>query len=634
MNPTEPTTPTVQVEPAPQITVTPDPDAIITRFEGWGTSLAWFANALGDLGERRYSDDPDIDAKAKAYGDALRRELFDAIFSRRGLGLNMARYNIGGGNASDVAYGYPFMRPGAAVPGYWRADPDGTAGVYGGVTTTRRDKDALARAFDPDDERHYDWDAGRSQEWWIAQGAATGAIDHWECFANSAPWFMTASGYATGGFDANDDNLADPERFARYLAHCVDHLRREYGIHVDSVDALNEPEPDYWRTPAVMAADAMDDAHDPDGRHRALIARYPDVTDGKDLRVTPYSTETHKPQEGMRVSGAMQCRIIPALRRALDERGVDARVAGSDATKATHFVESYEQWDEATRRAVGQYNVHAYAHDGQERARAIAAADGRPLSMSEVDASWSHGGFDPYDFDNAIGIAREINHDVYTLASKDFTFWQVVEDLYNQSMPADGELNPRGEDSNWGMLLVDFDPDVAGADGVLHSRRRRDDNGGTLTGLEPCRVRGNVKYNGMRAYTAFVREGSAIIANDDMADTFTALSADGGVLTVIHTNADATPRRLRIDLGGGRLAGRIVDARAYMTGELDGDVRRDGRGVIVPPTLDELLRCSAVEQADAAVVDDARAHVDVDVPARTIASVVVRIDRTADDDDE
>ena len=53
----------------------------------------------------------------------------------------MARYNVGGGNASDVAYGYPFMRQGAAVPGTWKDDATGS-GTYGnGLTTKQADKD-------------------------------------------------------------------------------------------------------------------------------------------------------------------------------------------------------------------------------------------------------------------------------------------------------------------------------------------------------------------------------------------------------------------------------------------------------------------------------------------------------------
>lgn len=83
------------------------------------------------------------------YGKQLREQFYQSIFSDNGLDLNMACYNVGGGSASDAAYGYPFMRQGAAVPGTWKDDPTGF-GTYGDdVTTKQADKDKLAAAFDP-----------------------------------------------------------------------------------------------------------------------------------------------------------------------------------------------------------------------------------------------------------------------------------------------------------------------------------------------------------------------------------------------------------------------------------------------------------------------------------------------------
>lgn len=66
------------------VTVRPDPSYKAEKFEGWGTSLVWFANATGD------------------YPKEIREKLADLVFGRDGLNLNIARYNIGGGNAPDV----------------------------------------------------------------------------------------------------------------------------------------------------------------------------------------------------------------------------------------------------------------------------------------------------------------------------------------------------------------------------------------------------------------------------------------------------------------------------------------------------------------------------------------------------
>jgi hypothetical protein len=47
------------------------------------------------------------------------------VLGKDGLNLNIARYNVGGGNASDVA-GY--LNDGSAVEGWWKPATDPAAG--------------------------------------------------------------------------------------------------------------------------------------------------------------------------------------------------------------------------------------------------------------------------------------------------------------------------------------------------------------------------------------------------------------------------------------------------------------------------------------------------------------------------
>ena len=86
-----------------------DPTVRLQTVEGWGTSLAWWANVIG------------------GWSEATRNAIADLVFNPLGgLGLNVVRYNIGGGD--DPTHDH--MRPGAAVPGYqpapgvwdWNAD--------------------------------------------------------------------------------------------------------------------------------------------------------------------------------------------------------------------------------------------------------------------------------------------------------------------------------------------------------------------------------------------------------------------------------------------------------------------------------------------------------------------------------
>src|SRR5688572_10261181 len=90
---------------ANKVNVHIDPSYQQPAFEGWGTSLVWMANATG------------------GYPDEIRRKLVDMVFGADGLNLNIARYNIGGGNAPDVRADY--MKVGATMPGFWKA-PAGT----------------------------------------------------------------------------------------------------------------------------------------------------------------------------------------------------------------------------------------------------------------------------------------------------------------------------------------------------------------------------------------------------------------------------------------------------------------------------------------------------------------------------
>lgn len=48
------------------------------EFQGWGTALCWWANRLG-------------------YSEKLTNAAAEAFFSDEGLGLDIARYNLGGG---------------------------------------------------------------------------------------------------------------------------------------------------------------------------------------------------------------------------------------------------------------------------------------------------------------------------------------------------------------------------------------------------------------------------------------------------------------------------------------------------------------------------------------------------------
>lgn len=361
---------------ATAVTVKPDPTYRQQPFEGWGSSLAWMAEATG------------------GYPDAVRTKLADLVFGPDGLNLNIARFNIGGGNAPDVP---AYLRPGGAVPGWWKA-PAGT---------TRADKDW----WTPGDPAEFDAAADPNQRWWVDR--IKKRVTKWEAFSNSPPYFQTVSGYVSGGFSATDEQLR-PDRvgdFTAYLAQVVRTLERAHGITFSSVNPLNEPNTNYWKT--TLGADG-----NPIGGR----------------------------QEGAHIGPAVQSQLIPAMAAALPGKVVSA----PDETNPDIFAADWNGWSAAARAAAGRLNVHTYGTGNRPIPRDIAKGASKPLWMSEVGGSW----LDRQDFtsmDPGLGLAGQITDDLRLLEPSAWVSWQPIEDYDN--------MKPGGESAagmNWGEIQVPF----------------------------------------------------------------------------------------------------------------------------------------------------------------------------------
>lgn len=455
--------------PGDPLTIRPNPAYRSSEpFQGWGTSLVWFAHATG------------------GYPDALREELYQKVFGEDGLNLTVVRYNVGGGNATDVDSA-AYMRPGGDVPGWWAPTP---AATLAGAETFRA-------AWDPTDDASYDLDADPGQRWWVERLAQDARVTHWEAFSNSPPWFMTESGYATGGLSPTTDQLRTDsvEDFASYLVRVVEHLESTYGISFSTIDPMNEPNTDYWAT------------------------RFRD--DG---------TLEPRRQEGAHLSPALQARLVEALAARLDGAATDAVVSGPDETNPRLFVQDWEGWTPAARDAVGQLNVHTYGTEDRVQARDIAKASGKPLWMSEVEGDFSlEGGFDVDDMANGLGMATRIVDDLRELEPRAWVFWQPVEDRWHMELEADG---------NWGSVYVDLD---CGADGT--SARRVAAGHADPT----CRVLTNTKYDTVRNFTHYIEPGDHQVAVDDPSTT--AFVHDDGA-TLVHVNTSRSDRAVTLDLRG------------------------------------------------------------------------------------
>ena len=174
-----------------------DPSVRYQTFEGWGVSLAWWANVVGAL--------PDT------YRNDYMEKVFDPV---KGLGLNIVRYNIGGGENPSLH----------TMPGYREME-----------------------GFEPSPGQ-WNWDADAGQRWVLQQAKAHG-VNIFEAFSNSPPYWMTVSQSVTGAKNGGQNNLATEhvEDFADYLTTVVQHFKDQEGIVFRTLDPLNEPNSGWWR---------------------------------------------------------------------------------------------------------------------------------------------------------------------------------------------------------------------------------------------------------------------------------------------------------------------------------------------------------------------------------------------------
>ncbi len=454
--------------------LTPNPAVTGPAFDGWGTSLVWMANATGD------------------YPAELRTDLIDTVFGDEGLNLNIARYNIGGGNATDVA---DYLRPGGAVPGWWNAEAPLSDG-QGAISSSYADRDRFLAAWSGDAASDYDFETDAAQLAWVDQ--IKDRVTKWEAFSNSPPYFMTESGYVTGGFDANAEQIkpAAIGKFATYLKTAAQQVEDAYGISFDTIDPLNEPNTNYWGT--TMGGNGQ-------------------PTGGR--------------QEGAHVGPARQAEVLTALAAELAEEGTttDAAVSGPDETNPGRFIEDWNGWSPEAKQVVGQLNVHTYGTGDRLRVRDIAKSADKPLWMSEVEGNWGGNSWNPASIDNGLGIAQHVTADLRELDPSAWVLWQPVEDLYNME---------KSEKLNWGSVFIDFDCNENG-----DSVRRLADGDADPS----CKVVTNTKFDTLRNFTHYIEPGDRVVpTNNDQ--TTSAVKADGSGAVLVHTNASGDAKTVRVDL--------------------------------------------------------------------------------------
>ncbi|OBT61505.1 hypothetical protein VE03_09129 [Pseudogymnoascus sp. 23342-1-I1] len=201
---------------AADYTTTIDAQSNRGTWDGWGTSLAWWAKKFGD-----------------------REDLADIFFTLKtttlmglslpGLGFNIARYNAGA--CSSNTYDSTSMAVSAnikssrQVDGYWIdwASEDPTTSSWNwGVDATQRQ--ALRNAID--------------------RGA-----NRIELFSNSPMWWMCKNKNPSGASDGSENIQSwNLEQHAIYMANVAKYFKDNWDVQFESVDPFNEPSATWWNS--------------------------------------------------------------------------------------------------------------------------------------------------------------------------------------------------------------------------------------------------------------------------------------------------------------------------------------------------------------------------------------------------
>ncbi|MCR5718582.1 MAG: discoidin domain-containing protein [Oscillospiraceae bacterium] len=368
-----PVLPSQKAAAASSVTISPDTTYAANNgvFEGWGTSLCWWANRVG-------------------YSDSLSQKAADAFYGDDGLRMNIARFNIGGG---DDPNHHHITRTDSNMPGYtvWR-----------------------------NGRFEYDWNQdARQRNVLLRSIEACGDDMIVEMFSNSPPYYMTKSGCSSGGDNPGANNLKDDmyDDFADYLAEVCLHYEKDFGVHVQSVEALNEPYTNYW---------------------------------GKNS----------PKQEGCHFDiGNSESKIILELQRAMNQRGLgDVLIAGTDETSIDTQIDAFKALSGDAKAAVDRIDTHTYGGWKREELRDTAIAAGKNLWMSEVDGG-ATAGKNNGEMGAALWLAERITIDMNGLNPSAWILWQVIDNhISKDGMNGNkdkGMVNVNG--GYWGCAVADHD---------------------------------------------------------------------------------------------------------------------------------------------------------------------------------
>ncbi len=206
-----------------------------------------------------------------------------------GLGLNIARYNLGACSWNSV--GGETMVKSPNIPAFKQIE---------GFWQDWNNEDPASSAWK--------WTADANQRAMLVKATQRGAIT--ELFANSPMWWMCSnhnpSGAAGGGNNLQTWNY---RQHASHLAATALYAKNNWGVNFATVDPFNEPASTWWTATGT--------------------------------------------QEGCHMDPAVQAAVLPYMRSELDKRGLTGlRIAASDETNYDTARSTWSSFNSSTKALV------------------------------------------------------------------------------------------------------------------------------------------------------------------------------------------------------------------------------------------------------------------------------------------
>eukprot|EP00440_Ansanella_granifera_P058014 gb/GFBE01062887.1/.p1 GENE.gb/GFBE01062887.1/~~gb/GFBE01062887.1/.p1 ORF type:complete len:551 (+),score=70.93 gb/GFBE01062887.1/:1-1653(+) len=278
-------------------------------WEGWGTSLCWWAAVSWETPK------PDVIADLLfTMKDVIRFETTThGTYDLPGLGMTIARYNAGASDPGHAQMKAGKMYPRRMMPGFW---------------TDKEESDASK----------WDWDRDIQQVDMLRKAKERDA-DLFELFSNSPMWWMCHTECPAGSLSGIKDNLkrVHYKDFAHYLVSIATTAKSKWDIEFKYIAPFNEPSSTWWKM-----SNNQEGCHFEHGSQSQLLKEVKDMITHK-LR---YEATTEKSLE--------------SLLRNLE-------IAASDENEYDQAIDTWDSLDDAARDIISKINVHGYQEGGGER---------------------------------------------------------------------------------------------------------------------------------------------------------------------------------------------------------------------------------------------------------------------------